>query len=120
MELSRGITIVKEYDTSIFFHLSCACISPECTKTLEMHYDEPTNSIDFIIYVDLTFSKLYSDNWFIHQYNKIKGIFKIIFNIPLTYQSEICIQDETQLTHFIEALQYGYDKLSKFKHASTS
>ncbi len=110
---SRGVSIVKEYDKTIFIHLACDCMSPDCTKIFELSYEEDVRMIIMNIYVDLMVHTLYNDNWFIRQWNKVKGIFKILFNIPLTYSTDLCLVNEDHIQDFIDALEYARIKLAK-------
>lgn len=109
------VSIAKEYDKSMFFHITCHCISPECTHILEMEYDKRCNDLEMNIYADIKVHSLYNSNWFIQQWLKVKGIFKIIFGVPLTYTSNIVIYGEDHINDYIEALEHAKAKFKKFK-----
>jgi|GEM_PF-5744082 len=109
------VSIAKEYGKSIFFHINCYCISPECSHLLEMEYNEQCNDLEMNIYSDIEVHSLYNSNWFIRQWLKVKGIFKIIFGIPLTYSSCIIIYGEDHINDYIEALEYAREKFKKIK-----
>jgi len=112
---SYGVSVVKEYDKTVFIHLICDCMSPECTKIFELSYEKDINMVIMNIYADLVVHSLYDDNWFIRQWNKVKGIFKILFNIPLTYSTDLCLVEEQHIQDFIEALEYARIKLIEAK-----
>jgi len=112
---SCGISIIKEYDQSTFFHLSCDCLSPEHTWVLEMDYDDTYGDMTLNIWAECCIHSMYNDNWFIRQWNKITGIWKIIFNIPFIYTSDLGITDERHINSFIEALEYGRERIHNHK-----
>jgi len=114
-EPSYGISIIKEYDESIFYHLSCDCLTPEHTYVMELEFDDECGDLRLNIWSEMAVHSLYDNNWFIHQWNKIKGIWNIIFGIPLIYSSDLGITSEKHINDFIEALEYGKDKIKKFK-----
>ena len=112
---SYGISIVKEYDDAIFFHLACDCISPEHTYVLEMEFDDQCGDISLNIWSEMCVHSLYDTNWFTCQWNKLKGIWKIIFGIPFVYTSDVCFTNDKHITSFIEALEYGREKIKNHK-----
>lgn len=119
-KLSYEISIIKEYDSSIFYHLSCDCLSPEHTHVLELEFDDEIGDMTLNIWSEIYIRSLYNDNWFIQQWNKIVGIWKIIFCIPFIYTSDLGITDEKHINSFIEALEYGRDKLKNHERNKTS
>lgn len=110
---SNGISIVKENKSSVFYHLSCDCMAPEHTYVVELNYDTDVNDLTFHIYSEMCVQDIYHDNWFIRQWNKIKGIFKIIFGIPLIFTSSVILTGETEVDDFIKALEYGKEHIKQ-------
>ena len=112
--ISNRVMKLSEFDDAVYFRLACGCDADFHDTTIELEYDKELNDIYLHFYrkVDVvdTWENL---NWFQRLKLRIKKAYNILIHGYFEYEDDIIIENKEHIKAFIEALEYGRDKLKE-------
>jgi len=111
---------LSEFDDAVYYRLACGCDDNFHDTTIELEYDKEFNSIYLHFYKNEDVVDTWENlSWFSKLKLRIQKAYRILIHGYFSYESDIIIKNEEHIKSFIEALQYGLDKLRKEPHNQT-
>jgi len=114
--ISNRVMKLSEFDNAVYYRLACGCDADFHDTTIELEYDKELNKIYLHFYRREDVVDTWQDlSWFSRLKVKIKKAYHILVHGYFSHEFDIIINDEEHIGSFIEALQYGLDKLKRNK-----
>jgi len=112
--ISNRVMKLSEFDDAVYFRLACGCDANFHDTTIELEYDEELSNIYLRFYKDEDVVDTWEDlNWFSKLKLRIAKAYRILVRGYFSHEFCIIIDGREHIESFIEALQYGMNKLKR-------
>lgn len=107
--------LLKDYDNLKIFRTSCDCMDPNCNLTCDLEFDKTLNMLVLTYYTELKLSEQFNLNFFRRCILKIKTCLKIIFDMPVEYQTEFIFKGEKHIQDYANLLNSLSEEIKQNK-----
>lgn len=112
--ISNRVMKLSEFDDAVYYRLACGCDADFHDTTIELEYDKEFNNVYLRFYRDENVVDTWEDlSWFSRLKSRIKKAYRILIHGYFSHEFCIIINGQEHIESFIEALQYGLDKLKR-------
>jgi hypothetical protein len=112
--ISYRVSKEKEYEDSIFYRISCSCMSDDHSIFIEFEHENGNIFLNFykrLLWKDYE----YSSNWLHNIWNRIKCAVKILCIGYIEVEESFILTGKEHIESFINALEEGKKKLEEIK-----